>query len=1284
MKDDIEEREFGQLSQLDHVKTRPDMYIGSVDLQKTLSYIKDDELNKFIQTECEFSIALIKIIDEPLVNAIDQYSTYPTLVNRISVDYDLKDGCVTIENNGPGIDVKRVDTIHDGSIFKPQACFSQFLAGDNFKDDADKVVGGRNGLGATVTNAFSNIFTIETFDTKTKQLYKQTFKNRLLEIEEPVITKLDKKAIDLLSTYKQKGFTKISFTPDYMALGYPKYNEKYGNIIKKIIEFRVHQTATFVNKKIGNKSANHCSVFLYGEEITEPQFPVFANMLLNNEYGTYNTTLTGKNSKFDMDVCIGISDGKLKQNSLINGISINKGGTHIKHICNEIIRLVKPNVEAALASNKIKFNQNLVLNNLHIITKCSIAVNELQFDSQSKEEVSSKIDIFKDFKFKESESKKIWAFLEPHIMASILGKIQDTAKTKVTRGKIMFTQGNDAKFAGDKKKASLTGLVIAEGNSALSLMERGINHKKTELDRDYYGTWSIQGVPPNARKEIKIIYDKINKKNKRIRNAKLQNNKRFNELVKIIGLDYEKSYTVDTPEGDTEMKTLRYGCVIVATDADTDGKGQIFGLIMNFFALFWPDLVKRCFIKRFNTPIVRAYPKNVKEVVQQFYTIHAYDNWIKEKFGGDNELATIKYRIKYYKGLGGNDENEILPTFSNFTEKLNIYEYDDEANNNLEIFFGKDTAPRKEILSTPVQLENIINCDKTYKITVTDFLKTDVKEFQRDNIIRKLPYMVDGMVPSRRKVFFTARLNKSMSTKETKVVNFTGEVISKTGYTHGDASLSGTIIKMAQRFVGAKNLPLLIGVGQFGSRLLGGNDAASPRYIYIKYNKDLGNALFPPQDDYLLKYMFEDGERVEPEYYVPIIPMGILENMQLPATGWRVKIWARDFKGVMKNVKRLVNCEITKCKKLGVWMRGNNCDIRVGSDGKEYMVGKYVYNEKANTITITELPISVFNDKYIKAVALAKDGTYIKEIKDHTDYSNYDEETNIDEVKIVFELTKGSMETIMSTHAAALANPKKKKIMTVAPKKKISDVSSNAGSEKTLDEIIADDLADDDDFDTEVVSYTPDSLFDAVEEFFKLRLRIDSDLNMIDQIGEVREIEYYGTIVNIWFEERKQLYKERITRSIFLCEMMISYLENIIRFAEERDKMNITNNTLEKKFVEILKKNKFDTFNKTLLFNPKYINVDELRNRIINSEEASFDYIINLTYRSMLKEECDKRKEELKKERVILAELEDDIDDSEGCFVGQKTWLKEIDALETIIDKGIKKGWGDVIKANYA
>ena len=1307
-------RKFQQKSQLEHVYRRPDTYIGSATVDTIPMYVlesgevSDDDT--FVLNDVEFTSGLLKIFDEILVNAIDQYTTYPDKVNYIRINFDIEDGEISIENGGPGIPVIEVETIHDGKMYQPQAVFSQFLTGDNFEDGKDKIVGGKNGLGATCANAFSDYFKVRTYDTDTNKVFEQVFKNRVQEIGEPIIVDKDDLE-DELDEEELGGYTRITFIPSYKAFGYKEYTTEVGEALYKLFTTRAYQTAVFVN--------DSCKVYLndgllYVGSEDKSKFRNFAEMFVAKNTAMYITTLRHpKDKKLDLEVCIGISDGKARNISILNGISVYEGGTHIKYITNEIVEHIMPKIIAELPKDHAKVQPSVILNNLFIIVKGSI-VNP-SFSSQCKSKLTTASDVFNVYKFKDKgkndEWGAIWEILKPYIMSTLIGKLKDKVKTRVTRGKVMLKKGSDAKFAGHKTKFKDCLAFIAEGDSAMGLIDSGINHKKTELNRDYCGTYSIQGVPLNARKEIDVMTDKEN--STIIRNDKLKKNIRFNDLEKFIGLDYEKKYALDE-NGDKEFKTLRYGSIIVATDQDSDGKGQIFSLILNFFALFWPNLIKRKYITRLNTPVIRAYPKKSKKIgesakksknakvakvakVMEFYSVYEFKKWLKLDYNDDNDALSKDYNIKYYKGLASNKNDEIVPIFSNFSENLNIYEFDDFAQETLETYFGKDTNLRKEVLCTPVDEKVIIDCDKSRIVKVSSHLNNDLKDYQRENIMRKLVHVVDGMVPSRRKALFGARLNKKMDTDAIKVVNFTGSVMEKCGYHHGDASLSQTIIKMAQTFIGAKNLPYLIGEGQFGTRRAGGSDHGSARYIFIKTNKKLTNAIFPPQDDFLLPYVFDDGDRVEPEYFCPIIPMSVLENASIPATGWALKVWARDIDKVFRNVRRMVLGEIKECKKLPIWLRDNTSDVRKASDGKQYMVGKYEFNEKSNIVRITELPISIYNKNYIKNVAMNKEGTYIKEIKNVEDYSNYDDETNIDEIDIQFELKPEAFAEIKAKYDLALKSgkkimrdqPKKTKLQAKATKSKTNNKDDN---DKDIDNIInninnidindKDDVSDitsikdlDDDMPIDVPEYNVDPLFDCIEEFFKLRLCVTSNINMIGVSGEVMEFDYYGTVVNMWFAQRKRLYIERIERQLILKKLYIIYLENIIRFSKERDKMKITAKTPLDKFNEILDENEYARFNKPLLLNPKYMPADELNAKILNDGDSSYNYIIDLTYRSLLKEACEDREKELQKEKNNLELLNDDCHTSGKCFIGQKTWLRELDELEPIIANGLKFGW---------
>ncbi|EQB61757.1 dna topoisomerase ii [Vairimorpha apis BRL 01] len=138
-----------------------------------------------------------------------------------------------------------------------------------------------------------------------------------------------------------------------------------------------------------------------------------------------------------------------------------------------------------------------------------------------------------------------------------------------------------------------------------------------------------------------------------------------------------------------------------------------------------------------------------------------------------------------------------------------------------------------------------------------------------DNI-RSIPSVVDGFKPGQRKIIFTCF--KTDLRKEVKVNILSGTVGASSQYHHGEVSLHSTIIGLAHDFVGSNNINLLLPIGQFGSRLQGGKDSAAARYLNTKLNA-LSRLIFHKSDDMILNYLNEENLSIEPEYYVPIIPM---------------------------------------------------------------------------------------------------------------------------------------------------------------------------------------------------------------------------------------------------------------------------------------------------------------------------------------------------------------------------------------------------------------------------
>eukprot|EP00438_Fugacium_kawagutii_P007660 Skav232208 [mRNA] locus=scaffold2626:279727:292281:+ [translate_table: standard] len=136
-----------------------------------------------------------------------------------------------------------------------------------------------------------------------------------------------------------------------------------------------------------------------------------------------------------------------------------------------------------------------------------------------------------------------------------------------------------------------------------------------------------------------------------------------------------------------------------------------------------------------------------------------------------------------------------------------------------------------------------------------------------------------------------------------RVAQLVGYVSEQAAYHHGEMSLSETIVGMAQDFVGSNNINLLMPQGQFGTRLQGGKDSASARYIYTRL-APITRAIFPQADDHVLDYLNEDGLSVEPRWYCPIIPMVLVNGVEGIGTGWSSSVPNFNPRDIINNLRR--------------------------------------------------------------------------------------------------------------------------------------------------------------------------------------------------------------------------------------------------------------------------------------------------------------------------------------------------------------------------------------------
>ena len=329
--------------------------------------------------------------------------------------------------------------------------------------------------------------------------------------------------------------------------------------------------------------------------------------------------------------------------------------------------------------------------------------------------------------------------------------------------------------------------------------------------------------------------------------------------------------------------------------------------------------------------------------------------------------------------------------FKDINNKICTFVLDENAIKEMYIYYGENTSLRKLALRIYSNEDPKVDIKQNLSIQFNHY----TKKFQQDNIFRKLMDVIDGFVSSRRKVYYAAT---KLGNKEIKVAGLASDTVKYAEYHHGEASLEQTIVRMAQAYPKARNLPLLLPLGEFGTLDRGYKNWAAPRYIYTKLNSKLANKLFRKEDEFILEYEVEDGNYLEPKRYAPIIPYVLCENNDLPGTGWRITIHARNLDDLILNTKKMIMGKIDHCENLRPNLNHFKGEIKKAGTS-EYYVGKYEYNSKKSIINITELPPSTYSKAYLKG---EKDGAkskkekkegfayneWVKESKDNTSIDN--------------------------------------------------------------------------------------------------------------------------------------------------------------------------------------------------------------------------------------------------------------------------------------------------------
>ena len=308
------------------------------------------------------------------------------------------------------------------------------------------------------------------------------------------------------------------------------------------------------------------------------------------------------------------------------------------------------------------------------------------------------------------------------------------------------------------------------------------------------------------------------------------------------------------------------------------------------------------------------------------------------------------------QGLGTSTAENARAYFKNLKNLSKTFEWSDTSSELIDRSFNKNRADERK--NWILDFETGKQIDQTKEIIpIHDFVDKELILFSRYDVERSIPSAIDGLKPSQRKVLYAA-FKRNMTT-DTKVAQFSGYVAEKSAYHHGEVSLQGTIVGMAQNYVGSNNINFLVPSGQFGSRLMGGKDSASARYIFTRLSSET-RKIFPPVDDNLLKYLDDDGDQIEPEFYVPTIPTLLVNGSSGIGTGFSTDIPSYAPKDIISNIKRLINDKAPK--QMTPWYRGFQGTIEETSPG--VYVSKGVYAISGKTVSISELPIGTWTNNY--------------------------------------------------------------------------------------------------------------------------------------------------------------------------------------------------------------------------------------------------------------------------------------------------------------------------------
>jgi DNA topoisomerase-2 len=1169
---------YQKMTDKEHILKKPDTYVGSIEMTEAETFVYDSSTSSIVQRAIHYIPGLYKLFDEGAVNSRDHFvrqeqairDAKPNALPVTCIEFEIsEDGTISITNDGNGIDVAQHP---DHKLWIPEMIFGHLRTSTNYDENKkEKIVGGKNGFGFKLVLIWSSWGRVETVDHVRGLKYIQEFKNNLDEICPPKITKCT----------TAKPYTKVSFRPDYARFGI----EGLTPDMRSLFEKRIYDIAAITDKSV--------KVKYNGALVPVKHFQQYIDLYIGAK-GETKRIFEAPDPRWEYVVSLA-PNGEFQHVSFVNGIYTQKGGKHVEYIMNQIVRKL---TEYIKTKKKVDVKPTTIKEQLAIFLRCDI--DNPSFSSQSKDEMGTAVASFGSTCKVSDEFVEKLAKMGVMDAACALTEVKENKAAKKTDGtKTRTIRGIpkliDANFAGTEKSAQCT-IIFCEGDSAKAGIVSGLSRE----DRNLIGVYPMKGKMMNTRGEAV---------------KKVAENHEITEIKQILGLEVGRKYTPD----DVKYR-LRYGKVLFMTDQDLDGS-HIKGLGINLFQNEWASLTEiPGFIGFMNTPILKA-KKGTQEKV--FYNEGEYRAWKEatESTGGGavgvsaaTHAQPSGWTTKYYKGLGTSTGKEFKEYFEH--KKIVDFTHSGEAcDNAIDMVFNKKRADdRKTWLATYSRDRYLDTLQPS--VTYEKFINDEMIHFSKYDCDRSIPNLMDGLKISLRKILFSA-FKKNLK-NEIKVAQFSGYVSEHSGYHHGEASLNAAIVGMAQNFVGSNNINLFEPNGQFGSRLQAGADSASERYIFTQLNK-LTRLIYRSEDDAILTYLDDDGQSVEPIYYVPIIPMVLVNGTKGIGTGFSTEIMCYNPAQIIAYIRhKLVGASTSATPAptptIEPFYKNFKGTIRRVGDTKYLLKGCYtILDEKK--IRITELPIGTWTDNYKKFLE-----NLIEPPAAGDKGKDKDKDGAASSAPIVKEYNDMSTDTHVDITVTMAANI----IKTYS--EKATEFECNM-LEKVLGLYTTQ-------------STTNMNLFDAKEKLIKY-----SNAEEIVDSYSVTRLEFYG--------KRKDALIAALRKELMVLSNRARYITELLE-----DKIDLRRKT-NKQLVELLKERKYDSMD------AKDAGSDENGGDEQSGQgQQGYKYLLKLPMDSVSEENVKKLLNEKEKKEKELSEL--------SSKTVEQMWIKDLEELEVEYNKFVE------------